>query len=274
LIAFPNCKINLGLQVLQKRSDGYHDIATIFYPVPVKDALEIVPPQNTQTLTIHNYGFTVKGEPADNLCIKAWHLLKKDFPGLPAVQIHLLKNIPMGAGLGGGSADGAFMLQLLNDKHQLGLTAQQLIQYAVELGSDCPFFIINQPCYATGRGEIMEPVAIDLAGYQLVIVNPGIHINTGWAFSCLDINRALTKTGTVKDIIQQPVAEWKNQLLNDFEFPVFEQYPEIKSAKETLYKLGAEYASMSGSGSVVFGLFNATINLTSGLPAHYTVIRL
>jgi 4-diphosphocytidyl-2-C-methyl-D-erythritol kinase len=242
--------------------------------VPVKDALEIVPPQNTQTLTIHNYGFTVKGEPADNLCIKAWHLLKKDFPGLPAVQIHLLKNIPMGAGLGGGSADGAFMLQLLNDKHQLGLTAQQLIQYAVELGSDCPFFIINQPCYATGRGEIMEPVAIDLAGYQLVIVNPGIHINTAWAFSCLDINRALTKTGTVKDIIQQPVAEWKNQLLNDFEFPVFEQYPEIKSAKETLYKLGAEYASMSGSGSVVFGLFNATINLTSGLPAHYTVIRL
>jgi 4-diphosphocytidyl-2-C-methyl-D-erythritol kinase len=180
----------------------------------------------------------------------------------------------MGAGLGGGSADGAFMLQLLNDKYQLGLTAQQLIQYAVELGSDCPFFIINQPCYATGRGEIMEPVAINLAGYQLVIVNPGIHINTGWAFSCLDINRALTKTGTVKDIILQPVAEWKNQLLNDFELPVFEQYPEIKSVKETLYKFGAEYASMSGSGSVVFGLFNATINLTSGLPAHYTVIRL
>jgi len=274
LIVFPNCKINLGLQVLQKRPDGFHDIATVFYPVPLKDALEIVPTENIQQLSFYNYGLTVHGDPADNLCMKAWRLLKKDFPGLPFVQIHLLKNIPMGAGLGGGSADGAFMLKLLNDKFHLGLREEQLLYYALQLGSDCPFFVVNKPCYATGRGELMETIAIDLSGYQLVLVNPGIHVHTGQAFTRLDMNNALAKTGFVKEAVMQPVTTWKQQLFNDFEGPVFEQYPEIKSVKENLYKLGAVYASMSGSGSVVFGLFNTAINLTSGLPVHYTVIQL
>ena len=259
---------------MQKRSDGFHDIATIFYPLPFKDALEIVPLSTGQQPIIYIYGLPVNGDPADNLCIKAWQLLKKDFPDLPAVQIHLLKNIPMGAGLGGGSADGAFMLQLLNTMYQLGLTEQQLVQYALQLGCDCPFFIVNKPCYATGRGEIMESISLDLSGYQMVMVNPGIHVNTGSAFSWLQKSAVLTKKNLLKDTILQPVAAWKQVLLNDFELPVFEQYPQIKSVKEHLYHLGAVYAAMSGSGSFVFGLFNASTNLTSGLPANYTVIRL
>ncbi|MEO5684667.1 MAG: 4-(cytidine 5'-diphospho)-2-C-methyl-D-erythritol kinase [Chitinophagaceae bacterium] len=274
MIVFPHCKINLGLQVLQKRPDGYHDIATVFYPVPFEDVLEIVPHSNAAEPVIFNYGLPVKGNTADNLCVKAWQLLKKDFSGLPPVEIHLLKNIPMGAGLGGGSADGAFMLQLLSNKFHLNLSQQQLLQYALQLGSDCPFFIINQPCYATRRGEMMEPLALDLKGYQLVIVNPGIHINTGWAFEQLHKHNAFVKTSDVKAIVMQPVTAWKQQLVNDFEQPVFAAYPQLKAIKENLYQLKAVYAAMSGSGSVVFGLFNENVNLTSGLPAHYTVIRL
>ncbi|MES1224364.1 MAG: 4-(cytidine 5'-diphospho)-2-C-methyl-D-erythritol kinase, partial [Bacteroidota bacterium] len=156
-------------------------------------------------------------------------------PQLPAVHVHLLKNIPMGAGLGGGSADGSFMLQLLNDKFQLALSSQLLEKYALQLGSDCPFFISNKPCYATGRGELMEHIKLDLASYQLIIVNTGVHINTGWAFSQLYINKSLTKAGSVKQIIAQPPAAWRDQLLNDFETPVFEKYPEIKSVKDSLY---------------------------------------
>lgn len=274
MIAFPNCKINLGLQVLQKRGDGYHDIASVFYPVPLRDALEIVPLPNAVIPSIECYGLTINGAATDNLCIKAWQLLKKDFPSLPAVQIHLLKNIPMGAGLGGGSADGTFMLQLLNQRYQLQISHQQLLAYALQLGSDCPFFINNQPCYATGRGEVMEPVSPGLSGYQLVIANPGIHINTGWAFSQLSINNPLTKRTALKELVMQPPAQWKHQLINDFEQPVFALHPQLKAIKENLYAMGAVYASMSGSGSIVFGIFNSGENLTSGLPAQYTAIRL
>ena len=274
MVVFPNCKINLGLQVLQKRNDGYHDIATVFYPVPLKDVLEIVPLTSAQAPVIHMYGLPVSGADADNLCIKAWQLLRKDFPHLPAIQIHLLKNIPMGAGLGGGSADGACMLQLLNNKYNLGLTEPQLLLYALQLGSDCPFFIINKPCYASGRGEVMQSIDLDLSGYQLAMANPGIHVNTGWAFKNLFADGASPKNSAVKEIAGQPITEWKNKLLNDFEAPVFQQFPEIKAMKENLYALGAVYASMSGSGSMVFGLFTGSQNLTSGLPANYTVIRL
>jgi len=233
-----------------------------------------VPLTSEQAPVIHMYGLPVSGAYADNLCIKAWQLLKKDFPHLPAIQIHLLKNIPTGAGLGGGSADGSFMLQLLNNKYNLGLTEPQLLQYALQLGSDCPFFIINKPCYATGRGEVMQSIDLDLSGYQLVMANPGIHVNTGWAFKNLFADGASPKNSVVKEVTGQPITEWKNKLLNDFETPVFQQFPEIKAIKENLYALGAVYASMSGSGSMVFGLFTGSQNLTSGLPANYTVIRL
>jgi 4-diphosphocytidyl-2-C-methyl-D-erythritol kinase len=275
VIAFPNCKINLGLQVLQKRSDGFHTIETIFYPVPVKDALELIKESDKNhpsEIIFTNYGLPVKGSTSDNLCVKAWHLLKKDFPDLPVVQIHLLKNIPMGAGLGGGSSDGAFMLKLLNEKFHLNLSNDQLISYALQLGSDCPFFIINKPCYATGRGEIIEPVEVNLSGYQLIIANPGIHINTGWAFSQLTITGAKGKPRTLKQIIREPVSSWKNILINDFETPVFEKYPEIKAIKEKLYQQGAVYAAMSGSGSTVFALFTKQAGSAPQFAFPYTAI--
>lgn len=258
--------------MLRKRSDGYHDIDSIFYPVPLKDVLEIITIHGTQP-ALSIYGMPVQGEAADNICSKAWHLLKKDFPDLPAVHIHLLKNIPMGAGLGGGSADGTFMLQLLNDQFVLGISSDRLMEYALRLGSDCPFFINNQPAHATGRGEKLIPVQLDLAGLQLVLVHPGIHVNTGWAFSQLRLPDQPLPT-LVAEAIAKPVTAWKQLLVNDFEQPVFEKYPEILDIRETLYQKGAVYASMSGSGSTVFGLFEKEKNLTGGLPAHCTVIRL
>jgi len=256
VIVFPNCKINLGLQILDKREDGFHNLETVFYPVPFRDALEIIPNNNAET-EFTGTGLTVDGKAADNLCIKAYHLLKKDFPQLPAVKIHLHKTIPMGAGLGGGSADAAFMLNLLNSKFKLNLSTLQLLNYALQLGSDCPFFIINKPCYATGRGEILEEIPVDLSAYKVVLINPGIHINTGWAFS--NIIPAPSKK-SIKEIIQQPIKSWKDELINDFEKPVFTAHPQIKEVKETLYNQGAIYAAMSGSGSTVFGIFETAFD--------------
>ena len=186
MIVFPNCKINLGLKILGKRDDGFHNLETVFYPIPFKDALEIIAnTQNKNGVEFTGTGLAVDGEAIDNLCVKAYQLLKNDFPQLPAVKIHLHKAIPMGAGLGGGSADAAFMLRLLNEKFNLNLSTPQLLNYALQLGSDCPFFISNKPCMATGRGEVLEEVAVDLSAYKIVLINPGIHINTGWAFSQL-----------------------------------------------------------------------------------------
>lgn len=279
MVVFPNCKINLGLNILRKRTDGFHDLETVFYPVPLKDALEIVPSSisNFQfpiadsklsdppfeisnqkpAIKFTSSGLSIDGSESDNLCTKAYHLLKKDFPELPAIAMHLHKAIPMGAGLGGGSADAAFTLRLLNDKFSLGLSSQQLIQYALQLGSDCPFFTINSPCFASGRGEVLDPITIQLSGYRLVLVNPGIHINTGWAFSTITPSVPID---SIKTIVQQPVTDWKNLLTNDFESPVFSQYPTIKAAKEQLYDKGAVYAAMTGSGSTLYGLFNNDTN--------------
>jgi 4-diphosphocytidyl-2-C-methyl-D-erythritol kinase len=279
MIVFPNCKINLGLHILNKREDGYHNLETVFYPVQLRDALEVVrrddgrlTTDDSKTLSevegslrviersrdndiqFSSTGLPIAGDEANNLCIKAYHLLKKDFPTLPPVQMHLHKAIPMGAGLGGGSADGAFALKLLNDKFQLGLSTQQLIDYALQLGSDCPFFIINKPCYATSRGEILETVALDLSDYHFSIVNPGIHVNTGWAFANLS-GRSKRPDSELKAIIQQPIETWKDQLINDFEEPVSKAHPEIATIKQQLYDAGAVYASMTGSGSTVFGIF-------------------
>jgi 4-diphosphocytidyl-2-C-methyl-D-erythritol kinase len=279
-MVFPNGKINLGLRVTRKREDGFHDIETIFYPVQLKDALEAVQLDSRQSsvsnqeeaVSMAIYGLLIKGDAADNLCVKAWQLLKKDFPDLPAVAIHLLKQIPIGAGLGGGSADGAFMLQLLNNQFQLRLTRDQLVTYALQLGSDCPFFIHNIPCHATGRGEQLQPVAVDLSAYKMIIVNPGIHIPTAWAFSQLFSpapgNIPLTK------IVQQPPPVWKELLGNDFEQPVFGHYPEIQTAKETLYRAGAVYASMSGSGSTLFGIFEKGSEPVLDFPDGYNTINL
>ena len=249
MVLFPNCKINIGLNVTGKRTDGYHDLETVFYPVAVKDALEVI---RSEEFNFHLTGLSVNGTTENNLCVKAYYLLKKDFPDMPAVNIHLHKVIPMGAGLGGGSADGAFMLTMLNKKFQLHLSQEHLISYALQLGSDCPFFIINKPCFATGRGENLSPVHVDLSAYKIVLVNPGIHVSTKEAFSKL--GPALPKK-SIQQIIQQPMESWKEELRNDFEETVFRLYPEIQSIKEQLYSYGAVYASMTGSGSTLFGIF-------------------
>ncbi|MDR0793088.1 MAG: 4-(cytidine 5'-diphospho)-2-C-methyl-D-erythritol kinase [Chitinophagaceae bacterium] len=253
MLVFPNGKINLGLRVVKKREDGFHNIETVFFPVSVEDALEVIvnnAPQNEVAFSAS--GIAVAGSEENNLCIKAYHLLKKKFPQLPGIKLHLHKAIPTGAGLGGGSADGAFTLKLINEKFSLGISEKQLINYALLLGSDCPFFIVNKPCIATGRGEILKEIQLNLSGYYLLIINPGIHVNTGWAFSKIT---PCQPTESLEQIIQTPVETWKENLLNDFEKPVFAQYPEIENIKKTLYQNNALYASMTGTGSTVFGIF-------------------
>ena len=282
MIVFPNCKINLGLRILRKRADGYHDLQTVFYPLPLCDVLEIIQDagngmrdaannQNESFIQFSNSGFSINGDPDDNLCIKAYNLLKKDFPQLAEIQMHLHKAIPAGAGLGGGSADAAFTLRLLNEKFNLDLSTDQLISYALQLGSDCPFFIINTACVATGRGEILEPISIDLSSYKFIIVNPGIHISTAHAFS--GITPALP-TKSVKEIIQEPIETWKNELVNDFEKTVFSQHPEIGAIKKKLYDGGALFASMSGTGSTVYGIFEKASGTEFNFPSNYFIKEL
>lgn len=272
MVKFPNCKINLGLNIINKREDRFHNLETVFYPVPIKDAIEViaVPGYNDQLPDDYKFtssGLFVNGSPADNLCLKAFYLLKKDFPQIPFLKIHLHKNIPMGAGLGGGSADAAFMLRLINEKTGLGLSENQLLNYAAALGSDCPFFILNIPSFASGRGEILQPIELQLVSYSLVLINPGIHINTGWAFSQIKPQRSKK---SIHEIIFQDIATWKEELINDFEIPVVSAYPVIGSIKQALYNAGAAYASMSGSGSTVFGIFLTKPDSLS-FPEEYSV---
>lgn len=268
MIVFPNCKINLGLHILQKREDGYHNLETVFYPIPLTDALEIIPNHSSGTAVLTISGLELGIDQEENICIKAWRLLKNDFKELPFVSIHLHKIIPPGAGLGGGSADGAFTLLQLNKQFRLELSKEQLVNYALQLGSDCPFFIINRPCFSQGRGEILDPIQLDLSSYAIILVNPGIHIHTGWAFSQLDMDRNHL---SLEETIGLPVSEWKDRLANDFEKPVFEQYPAIKKIKDLLYQSGALYASMSGSGSTVYGIFNKSVNPVLSFPSTYLV---
>jgi len=219
----------------------------------------MIPQQHaTSDIEFNSTGLTIDGNSDNNLCIKAYRILKKDHPQLPSIKMHLHKAIPMGAGLGGGSADGAFTLKLLNQKFHLNLTSDQLIHYALQLGSDCPFFILNNPCFAEGRGEKLQQIDLDLSGYQFLIINPGIHINTGWAFSQI---QPKVPAKQLNQIIRQPIETWKTELKNDFEDAVFQSYPEIKVIKENLYAQGAVYASMSGSGSTVFGIFEKLTKL-------------
>lgn len=272
MIVFPNSKINLGLRILRKREDGYHDLETVFYPVGIRDALEIIPlgqHENTSAFPFTLSGAELQGQPTSNLCVRAYKLLRKDFPAIPKIKMHLHKTIPSGAGLGGGSADAAFTLLMLNDMFRLGISQEKLMSYAAELGSDCPFFIINKPCYATGRGELLEPVALDLSAYKIVVVNPGIHIDTGLAF--LNITPAVPQRSIKNIIAGLPFERWKDELVNDFEKVIFPRHPEIADIKDNFYRQGAIYASMSGSGSTVYGIFPADKQLQLKFPAHYFV---
>ena len=239
--------------------DGYHDISTIFYPIPLTDSLEVIT-DNTieEPIIFTSSGLEVGANADENLCVRAFKILKSHYPQLPRVRMHLHKVIPTGAGLGGGSSDAAFALKLLNQKYQLGISVEKLKELALELGSDCPFFIENKASLATGRGEELLPVNIDLSNYRLVLVYPGIHISTAWAFSAV-------KTGMNESVLMHvhsvPVSSWKNLLVNDFEAPVFQEYPQIASVKENLYSHGAIFASLSGSGSVVYGIFDHSPDL-------------
>lgn len=268
MICFPNAKINLGLRVTSKREDGFHDLDTIFFPVPLHDVLEVIthPTNSGDALTFSHSGIPIPGNESSNLCIKAYQLLKKDYPELPAILLHLHKHIPMGAGLGGGSSDGAFMLKLLNDKYRLGIGTDQLQKYALSLGSDCPFFIINQPVQASGRGEIMQPITCTLSSKTMVLVCPGIHVSTADAFRKIKLSPNAPNCASV---IERPIQAWKDDLINDFEEPVFSAFPEIANIKEKLYDAGALYASMTGTGSTVYGIFETSPSIKDLFPSHY-----
>lgn len=246
MISFPNAKINLGLHVIRKRDDGFHDIETVFYPINMHDSLEILPAEEH---SLKLYGPALpRGE---NLVTKAYRLLYEKYD-IPPIDVHLLKHIPTGSGLGGGSSDAAFTLLMLNEIFKLGISNTGLKKHAALLGSDCAFFVENKPAIASGRGEILEDIEIDLSGYRIELSHPGFHVSTPEAYGLVT---AVDNRPSLREIISQPISEWKNNLLNDFEEPVFKKYPAIRAAKEELYDKGAVYAAMSGSGSSIFGLF-------------------
>ena len=256
MITFPIAKINLGLNVVEKRPDGYHNLQTVFYPVPIMDALEIVPmsegfPSDVDCdLKVTN--INIEGDEQRNLVVRAYQLLKTDFPNLPRIHAHLWKGIPIQAGMGGGSSDCAYMIRLLNETFELGLTNEQMEQYAARLGADCAFFIQSSPCYAEGIGEILQPIALDLSGWHIGVVRPDIPVPTKEAFSRIQPHYPALNC---REAVMQPVETWRNNLTNDFEESVFALHPEIGNVKEQLYNMGATYAAMTGSGSALFGLF-------------------
>ncbi len=262
MVVFPNAKINLGLQVIRKRPDGFHDLESVFCPVGWCDALEVLP---ADTLSFTATGLPIPGD-GENLCLKAYHLLAADFD-IPPVYIHLHKHIPIGAGLGGGSADAAFTLKALNNLFELGLTNEKMEAYCRQLGSDCAFFIRNKPVLAVGKGDEFLPAEVSLSKYHIVIVYPGIHVSTAEAYR--GVHPAQPNKG-VLDILSANPSSWKGQLKNDFEDSILPNYPAIAALKEQFYEQGAFYSSMTGSGSAVYGLFdNATTKLTN-LPQGYS----
>ena len=254
MIVYPNAKINIGLNVVEKRPDGYHNLETVFYPIGLQDILEI---QELDS-DVSGCGYRLKvtgtlldGSPEDNLVVRAFKLLKREFD-LPPVSIGLYKHIPTGAGLGGGSADAAFTVKTLNDRFKLGLTTQQMEDYCAQLGADCPFFIQNSPVFATGIGNVFHPIDINLKYKHLVLVKPDIFVSTKDAYAKVKVQRPEKQ---LPELLSQPLDTWKDTVVNDFEPSVFAKYPEIAAIKDKLYDLGAVYASMSGSGSSVFGIF-------------------
>lgn len=256
MIVFPPAKINLGLNVVERRPDGYHNLETVFYQVGLRDALEVLPMHPDYpsachcSMTVEN--IAVEGDPQKNLVVKAYELLRRDFPQMPRVHAHLFKNIPTQAGMGGGSSDCAYMIRLLNEMCGLGLSQQRMIDYAAQLGADCPLFILDTPAYAEGIGERLIPVSLKLDGLRLAIVKPDIPVPTKEAFSLITPKRPQKNC---LDIVRQPIETWRDELVNDFEKSVFALHPEIAAVKQRLYDMGAVYASMSGSGSAVYAFF-------------------
>lgn len=270
MITFPNAKINLGLFITEKRPDGFHNIETIFLPIPkLCDILEIITiSNNDSSILFSQSGLKIDGDESNNLCVKSYHLLSK-YVKLPNVAIHLHKQIPMGAGLGGGSADGAFALSMLNQLAEKPLSDRELAKVGLELGSDCPFFLKNTGCFGGGRGEDLEPLDINLNGYYLLLVYPNINVNTGIAYRQSTPNPA---PFNLRQITEVPIEKWRNYVTNDFEKVVFPTHPEIESIKTKLYYMGAVYSSMSGSGSTVFGIFRNKPEIPSQFENFFTNI--
>ncbi len=257
MIVFPNAKINIGLHVVSRRTDGYHNLETVFYPLPLCDALEMA---ETGYEGIQFSGIPVEGPDDDNLVLKAYRLLKNEY-GLPPVQFHLHKAIPTGAGLGGGSSDAAFTLKMLNEYFSLGLNSETLKEFALQIGADCTFFIDNKPSFATGIGNILSPVDLDLSDYKIVVIKPEVAVSTADAYR----NVIPVQPGFyLPDLLKLPPEQWNGNVVNDFEKSIFHRFPEIENWKKKLYDLGALYASMSGSGSAVFGIFRS-------LPVDFTL---
>ncbi|GAB3934010.1 4-(cytidine 5'-diphospho)-2-C-methyl-D-erythritol kinase [Mucilaginibacter myungsuensis] len=255
MILFPHAKINIGLNITRRRPDGYHDLETIFYPIKINDALEVI---RADAMSFDASGLGIPGKAEDNLCLKGYQLLAADFD-LPPVSIHLHKHIPIGAGLGGGSADAAFFIKAINTELSLGLTAEQMRGYARQLGADCAFFIDGEPTYAFGKGDEFEPVELDLSGYHLVLLMPPAHVSTAEAYRGV---KPKPSEASLKDLIKLPVGEWKHHIRNDFEEHIFISHPVIRGLKAALYEAGALYACMSGSGASVFGIFDSRADLS------------
>lgn len=251
----PIAKINLGLNIVGRRPDGYHDLETVFYPIPLHDELDVEElPAGRGPWKLTITGAAVEGDPSRNLVVRAYEAVARLYE-LPPVHIRLHKRIPMQAGLGGGSSDAAFMVRLLNERYSLGMTAERMEAVALGLGADCPFFIRCRPCYAEGVGERMTAVPLDLSGWTLKVVSPGVAVSTREAFSRVEVRRPAV---CCRDIVAGPVESWRGRLENDFERSVFALHPELAAIKQRLYDEGAVYASMSGSGSSVFGVFEGT----------------
>ena len=249
MIAFPHAKINLGLSVISKRPDGFHNLETVFYPIPLRDILEVVP---SKEIIFFQTGLEIPDKKSDNLVLKAYRLLADIYPQIKPLEIHLHKVIPLGAGLGGGSSDAAETIHLIDRFFDLDIPSERLSAYALALGSDCPFFIQGSACFASARGEILEPLSLDISNYSLLLVHPGIQISTAWAFS--KIIPSAPKFN-LKQSIERPVSDWIHTIFNDFEEPIFDAHPQLKIIKHRLYDAGALYASMTGSGSTLYGIF-------------------
>lgn len=261
MITFPNAKINVGLNIVEKRPDNYHNIESIFIPIPLRDILEIVESTDGET-HLHLSGIVIDGDPMQNIVLKAYNLLNEEFH-LPPVDIYLEKVIPFGAGLGGGSADAAFALKMLNALFSLNLTDEQLQQRAARIGADCAFFIANTPAYATGIGDALKPINIPFDNIHFTLVKPDVYVSTKEAYAHIKPQKP---TVCVMDAIIQPIETWRENIKNDFEESVFPQHTVLPAIKEKLYEQGAVYAAMSGSGSSIFGLFKEKKNIEAMFP--------
>jgi 4-diphosphocytidyl-2-C-methyl-D-erythritol kinase len=253
MLTFPNAKINLGLNIIEKRPDGYHNIETVFYPIGLSDVLEVELSETCTDYSFSSSGIAIDGDPEDNLIVKAYRLLRSKYQ-FPAIDITLIKQIPFGAGLGGGSSDAAFMLKAINQLFELKITPKKLEKLASKLGADCPVFIRNKPVFASGIGNVFTPIDLSLKGYFLLLVKPQIHVSTPEAYSLVVPQQPEI---SLSELIKQPISDWQNSIKNDFEKSVFARYSSIEEIKNNLYEMGAIYASLSGSGSSVYGIFES-----------------